>query len=74
MQWSSRTTRSTPWLLSNTPGSTRRPGRPAKFWNELGWLERSSGEPHQWPYVQRTVPDQPSAEKAQEQQTKKKPV
>ncbi|CAH2210408.1 jg13498 [Pararge aegeria aegeria] len=31
MQWSSRTTRSTPWLLSNTPRSTRRPGRPAKF-------------------------------------------
>ncbi|CAH2257049.1 jg11925 [Pararge aegeria aegeria] len=26
-----RTTRSTPWLLSNTPGCTRRPGRPAKL-------------------------------------------
>ncbi|CAH2269548.1 jg19093 [Pararge aegeria aegeria] len=42
------------------------------FWSELGWLERSSGDPHQWPYVQRTVPDQPSAEKAQEQKKKKK--
>ncbi|CAH2227321.1 jg4757, partial [Pararge aegeria aegeria] len=42
------------------------------FWSELGWLERSSGEPHQWPHVQRTVPDQPSAEKAQEQKKKKK--
>ncbi|CAH2217907.1 jg16080 [Pararge aegeria aegeria] len=31
MQWRSRTTRSSPWLLSNTPSSTRRPGRPANF-------------------------------------------
>ncbi|CAH2246122.1 jg15033 [Pararge aegeria aegeria] len=26
------------------------------FWSELGWLERSSGKPYQWHYLQRKVP------------------
>ncbi|CAH2233195.1 jg2732 [Pararge aegeria aegeria] len=63
IQWSSRTT-----TLQEALGDL---GGLLSFWSELGWLEWSSEEPHQWPYVQRSVPDKLSAENAQEQKKKK---
>ncbi|CAH2245959.1 jg27811 [Pararge aegeria aegeria] len=42
-----------------------------RFWRELGWLDRSSGEPHYRLHVQRTIQVNPTKRQAQKEKKRK---